>query len=352
MAKRVYVGVPGGGSTLLLLHGDTLSDSSNYGRVITNSGVTVSSAQSKFGGKSLYFDGSSYLTVPQLLSGNSPFTIEAWIYPIETKANTIWSHDGSNATAVTGGVLEFYISNNVIYYCSGFHIQPSTSYALNTWHHVALVGDGLSIKLFVNGKLNGTYSGAYNFCHAVEMFGANSDALGSENFKGYMDEIRVSNVARWTSDFTPPTSPHEVSNEGGQGVARQVKKIYLGVNGVARQTKKGYIGVNGVARLFFENGYKITVTGQSNFCTVTLQDGTVVPAGTHVYTLPEGYTITVQATSNNWKKPGSVYLNGVKVANPYTYTVVSEATIQRSGWSSGGDNPDLGGTINITDMNG
>ena len=27
-------------------------------------------------------------------------------------------------------------------------------------------------------------------------------------YKGYMDEIRVSNVARWTESFVPPTQPY------------------------------------------------------------------------------------------------------------------------------------------------
>lgn len=37
----------------------------------------------------------------------------------------------------------------------------------------------------------------------------------------------------------------------GAGVARKVKKAYVGVDGVARKIKKGYIGVGGIARLFY-----------------------------------------------------------------------------------------------------
>lgn len=35
--------------------------------------------------------------------------------------------------------------------------------------------------------------------------------------------------------------------------ARQIKKIYTGVNNIARKVKKGYIGVGGIARLFFNS---------------------------------------------------------------------------------------------------
>ena len=36
-----------------------------------------------------------------------------------------------------------------------------------------------------------------------------------------------------------------------KGVAREVSKLYVGVNGIARKITKGYVGVGGIARLFF-----------------------------------------------------------------------------------------------------
>ena len=149
---------------------------------------------------------------------------------------------------------------------------------------------------------------------------------------------------------------------GINDVARKAKKMYVGVAGVARQTKKGYIGINGVARLFFENGFKVTIkhndSGSMYYtCSITLQDGTVVPAGTRVYTLPAGSTITLRTGTNTNKRTASITLNGTVVKSgsydiSYVYTVVGEATITTSGWSSGGDNPYLGTNITITDING
>ncbi len=35
-----------------------------------------------------------------------------------------------------------------------------------------------------------------------------SDQNGNQQFNGYIDELRISNTARWTANFTPPTIPY------------------------------------------------------------------------------------------------------------------------------------------------
>jgi len=75
----------------LLLHGDgangstTIVDSSTSPKTVTAVGnAQISTAQSKFGGASLAFDGAGdYLTIPDDSSfdfGFNDFTIEGWIY--------------------------------------------------------------------------------------------------------------------------------------------------------------------------------------------------------------------------------------------------------------------------------
>lgn len=46
---------------------------------------------------------------------------------------------------------------------------------------------------------------------------------------------------------------------GINGVAREVKDMFVGVNGVARRVTAGYIGLNGKSRLFFGGMYQPTV---------------------------------------------------------------------------------------------
>ena len=155
--------------------------------------------------------------------------------------------------------------------------------------------------------------------------------------------------------------------------ARKVKKIYLGISGVARQMQKGYVGVNGVARLFFENAFKVTVSGYSKnylgnaYAVITPDNGVVVPysSSNTVLTLPAGCTIAIKAMSSSNRYQCSIKLNGVQVAAgksvgsgryetscQYTYTVVGEATIKCVLGTDAGDNPYFVMRIDITDANG
>ena len=203
--------------TLLLLHGEQIMDSSPYRVPIQNSGVTVSPTQSKFGGKALRFNGGSNLSISNeklktLMSGDC--TIEWWEFrensagctfslcPVETAryasqmlfkpaSDTIWSSsDGTDFD-------EFY---NVA-------IQAAP---LNKWVHNAMVKTGQQIRFYYDGKmiLNLTASYPYEAGNGDLLIGRRLWPSGPAFFTGYIDEFRISNVARWTSDFTPPTAPY------------------------------------------------------------------------------------------------------------------------------------------------
>ena len=113
--------LPGGdpyySSVSLLLHmdgtGSTFVDNSPSPKTITaNGGVTQSDAQSKFGGKSAYFDGSGdYLTFgsADLSLGSGDFTLEMWVYPTQTQ--TAFLADWRGATA---GAPTLYMQNGVL----------------------------------------------------------------------------------------------------------------------------------------------------------------------------------------------------------------------------------------------
>jgi len=74
----------------------------------------------------------------------------------------------------------------------------------NQWHHIALVYTGSGFYGYVDGSLDfqdTTYTGTLNL-NAMWLLGNYSTF-----HTGLMDEVRVSNIIRYTSNFTPQTSP-------------------------------------------------------------------------------------------------------------------------------------------------
>ena len=125
------------------------------------------------GGYSTYFDGSGdgidfVQTTP---IGTNDFTIEAWVYPESFGANQaiFCTLPSGNATSIqlnvsTSGALQLWYKG--VSSSSGDVATRSGFFTLNTWHHVAVVGDGTAneIKIYKNGVQEGnTISYTYNY---------------------------------------------------------------------------------------------------------------------------------------------------------------------------------------------
>jgi len=194
------------------------TDSSNSNNSVTFVGTSqISTAQSKFGGSSMLFDGNSdYLTVANssfstLNTSGSTFTIEFWVYfsSITGAQSPVNNYSGSS-----GGLLINKNSSHVITVNlsgDGADITGTTTVSAGQWYHVALSGSSGSYKLFLNGTQEGsTYTGSIAAGSSTYQIGA---FYWSSTFyygvNGYLDDIRfTAGLARYTSNFTPPTSAH------------------------------------------------------------------------------------------------------------------------------------------------
>lgn len=200
--------------TLLLLHCDDYSDSSMYGIELMDKSAQVSTEQSKFGGKSMYFNGSTRLSIDDVSAkifdfGTGDFTVEAWIYPEQLGYdNFIFSGDSNGAFFFgrQNGNSSLGIGRAALYWDSVANVETP----LNTWSHVAVVRSNGLVYFYVNGTQYGTgitmNTNAYSMAGLAAYIGGQGQY--PYNYKGYMDEIRVSNVARWTEPFVPPTQPY------------------------------------------------------------------------------------------------------------------------------------------------
>jgi len=213
----------------LLLHGDgtngstTITDSSPTPKTVTAVGnAQISTAQSKFGGSSIAFDGSGdYLTVAKDLSlelGSGNFTIELWVN-ISAASN----FGGLVNTGLMGTVnastwtIEFNgNTNNLSFFVgsigSGARIITTTTNAkTSTWIHVAVSRSGNTTRMFINGIQEGaTYIASYTVAASANPIyvGSSFFAPSTNTITGYIDDLRITKgVARYTSNFTPPTAP-------------------------------------------------------------------------------------------------------------------------------------------------
>jgi hypothetical protein len=81
---------------------------------------------------------------------------------------------------------------------------------LNSWHHFAIQRNGGTIWLFLDGVLvNGkTISPAATLAASGNPLSIGNYANNAYPMNGYIDNIRISNIARYTGNFTPPTTPY------------------------------------------------------------------------------------------------------------------------------------------------
>lgn len=212
-------GDPSFGSVSLLLKGDgannstAINDSSGKAVAITRIGNTkISTAQSKFGGSSIFFDGSSGLTVPNsasLVFGSGNFTIEFWVYTVSLTGirqyfNTDTdSYNLSYAMITNGTSWLYYLSSTGSTWNLASGVSGGAA-VVNTWQHVALVRSGNVVTPYINGQpgtSTTTSASLYNFAGALSI-----GYLGPHFMSGYIDEFRITQgIARYQNSFTPPT---------------------------------------------------------------------------------------------------------------------------------------------------
>ena len=204
----------------LLLHGNgtngstTITDNSPTPKTVTAVGnAQISTAQSKFGGASIAFDGNGdYLSTPAssvFSYGTGDFTIEMWLYRIGTGQQHLY--EGRNGTTTNTILLYLNPSNTLTYYANGsIRISSGGVPAANNWSHVAVCRSATTTKLFLDGTQVGlSYTDTINYASPTSILILGTNDVGSGSYlNGYIDDLRITKgVARYTANFIPPTAP-------------------------------------------------------------------------------------------------------------------------------------------------
>ena len=191
-------------------------------------GVDQNRVEAEVYGEAFYFDGNDCVYAPDSADftlGTGDFTAEVWLKRNRTgsdewifvqgdgvSANTSFGiHIDATTNFLEGRVRDGTANANV-------DIAGKTYMNSNVWYHCAWVRDGSTLRLFLNGVQENTYSIGGN-----TVVDADSDAklcvgavnsAGSAGFQGWVRDVRLyKGVAKYKHDFIPASSfPHIIAD--------------------------------------------------------------------------------------------------------------------------------------------
>jgi len=166
----------------------------------------LSTAQAKFGSASLLLDGTDDFVTSDdnidLSSGD--FTVDMWIRPTSvTGYKGLWQSGTSSLLNVylIGDQVQGTVAGSTTLFLS------STRISANVWTMISVEREGSVHRLYINGVLEQSSSTGNRPDDGVFAIGRN----GFGDFNGYIDELRLSSVARYGgTSFTEPTANYEV----------------------------------------------------------------------------------------------------------------------------------------------
>ena len=254
----------------------TTSDLSNRNATVSfNGNASLSTAQSKFGGSSMYFDGAGdYLRVidtywnSALSSGD--FTMECWARFNADQYSILMSNRGGSdgfaicreqSGASSGQIYLYWRVGTWVY--MNYYGGTRTTIAENVWYHVAFTRSGNTWRLFLNGTVEDTLTSSSNMTNGSSGSLDIGLAAGSGPMAGWIDDLRITvGVARYTSAFTPPTTAHltlagDVNkqiliNSTADGVA-------IGTGGINQaRVAKAWVNFNGSGTVAIRDSYNVS----------------------------------------------------------------------------------------------
>jgi hypothetical protein len=310
-----------------------IDNSPNNFTVTPNNGAFISTAQSKFGGSSGFFDGTDdYLSITDnsvFDFGSGDFTIEYWEYrTVSTLYKPVISRNNNGYPPFMlgwseSGNVNFFISSNG----SSWDVASAVSMGTlttNVWTHYAVTRQGNTFRTFQNGTQISTFTST-----ATLPAGSGTLQIGRYSsvyyYQGYLDELRISKgVARYTGSFT--TSSNEFYNNLN---VTQLQTKYIGLVGGLNDSTVDY----GVEKLS-DSSLKIrkmTATGQP----LSGSGSTLSASVDRVYVNVLDYT-NVMVTSS-YALTASYVLGGIQTGSISNQTILYNVTTSQENTITGLD---------------
>jgi hypothetical protein len=303
-----------------------------------NNGAAISTAQSKFGGASLLLDGVN----DNVISNNTydfqstAFTIEFWARPanatqdevlLDTRDSTsnpsIYFRQAGTTLLVGRGTVTLLTVNNV--------------FSANTWVSLAVTrGDPFTntYTVFVDGNNEGSILlGASPTASDIHI---GSDFNNTNNWSGYIDEIRLSDIDRYGgAAYTPATSEfsldgntlsllHLDGTNGSTSILDSAVSDPLVVTGVANIFPTGLEGTSALGTVTPEAGADVSLDGVNatlgNVSVLVDAEATIIITTGVSATGSTGTLSTI--TDNRFPAPGFA---NMRASDPFVNPTVNAA---------------------------
>jgi hypothetical protein len=139
---------------------------------------------------------------PSEIIGNSPYSVEAWVYATSGTANSFvmgYGVDGGGSNPHEAREMGYF---NASY--AGFtgNFGPDLGWSTAPtvgWHYLACTFDGSTVRLYQDGQPNGSGSGILNTPQTLLWVG--SSVLGGAPFQGYVASARAESGVLTTADI-------------------------------------------------------------------------------------------------------------------------------------------------------
>ena len=203
--------------TSLLLNAINANIYDQTGKVIaeTVGDAKTSTSVVKYGTTSMAFDGTGdYLRIPsstELDFGTGDFTIETWVNFTALTTSRVfldrWITGNANGWQFywrsTGTSIVFLTGSSTV-----LVQDPNGSNIIaGAWNHVAVTRSGTTVRLFVNGIVVATNTSSVSFTNTLPLGVGIQTSTTTNPFQGYLSDTRITKgVARYTTNFTPPTA--------------------------------------------------------------------------------------------------------------------------------------------------
>jgi hypothetical protein len=176
--------------------------------VETVGNAQVSTNVVKYGSGSMFFDGTGdnlqFPSSQNFAFDQGDFTIEFWFF-CNSASSTAALFDLRNPDTANAGFDIFTSTSKINWGTSGTVYTSNTTTLVNgVWYHLAAVRGGTTMRLYLNGILEGTpfvVTSSQNFTSNTLRIGFGANGY----FNGYIDDLRVTKgLARYVANFTPP----------------------------------------------------------------------------------------------------------------------------------------------------